>query len=139
MNPPNLIESVFQFIFVFRSRLNTELEQSGLSAAPMHIKLLKMISGMPDCTAQKIAQILHRDKAQINRALQDMLLKNYVIKAPNPDDKRSQLLRITAQGEAALQAMKDIEISISNSMTQDIPEKELAHFIAMIDKFRDNL
>ena len=139
MHNGRLIDSIFQFMFTFRSQLSHELNKAQLSAAPMHMKLLKMIDRMEHCTAQEIARALNRDKAQINRAVQEIVTKGYVSKANNPQDKRSHLLVLTSKGKEVLQLMNEIEIKLLQKMSNNIPQADIEKFITTLDKFRQNL
>lgn len=139
MEKPTLIDAIFQFLFDFRSQLSQDLAHAGLGSAPMHMKILKLAKELPDATAQHIAQYLKRDKAQINRVLQEMISKGYVSKTQHPNDKRSQLLQLTAEGESVLQQMAEIEHNLITRMCRDIPQQDIAHFIDLTERFRDNL
>ena len=139
MTTPQLIESMFRLMRSFKSRLSAELETEGLSIAPMHMKLLKMIAAMDECTAQRIAQAINRDKAQVNRVVQDLVAQAMIERSPNPVDKRSQLLRLSDKGEAALQSMKAVENRVLCRMTHGIEIENQQTFIALAEQLRSNL
>ncbi|MGD1907442.1 MAG: MarR family winged helix-turn-helix transcriptional regulator [Leptolyngbyaceae cyanobacterium] len=103
------------------------------------MKILKMIATMEDCTAQRIAQTIHRDKAQVNRVVQELVAQEMVERKPNPADKRSQLLRLSDKGEAALRAMNAVEDRVLRRMTHDIEIENQKTFIALAEQLRRNL
>lgn len=139
MTTPQLIESMFRLMRSFKSCLSAELEAEGLSIAPMHMKLLKMIAAMDECTAQRIAQAIHRDKAQVNRVVQDLVAQEMIERSPNPADKRSQLLSLSDKGEAALQSMKAVENRVLCRMTHGIEIENQQVFITLAEQLRSNL
>ena len=139
MTTPQLIESMFRLMRSFKSRLSAELEAEGLSIAPMHMKLLKMIAAMDECTAQRIAQSINRDKAQVNRVVKELVAQEMIARSPNPVDKRSQLLSLSDKGEAALQSMKAVENRVLGRMTDGIEIENQQTFIALAEQLRSNL
>ena len=139
MTAPHLMESMFRLVRSFKSRLAAELEAEGLSVAPTHMKILKMIAPMEECTAQRIAQAVHRDKAQVNRVIQELVAQEMIERKPNPADKRSQLLQLSDKGEVALQAMNAVETRVLSRMTHGIEIENQQTFITLAEQLRRNL
>ncbi len=134
-----LLESFFQLMYTVKTELTDELSSHGIGVAPMHIKLLKLLSVKAPCTAQHLVEVLNRDKAQINRLVKDLLAAGLISRSPNPNDKRSQLLNLEPEGMEVLGKMKAIEKKMMARMCDDINEKEQQRFIALADKFKSNL
>lgn len=133
------MESMFRLVRSFKSCLAAELEAEGLSVAPTHMKILKMIAPMEECTAQRIAQAVHRDKAQVNRVIQELVAQEMIERKPNPADKRSQLLQLSDKGEVALQAMNAVETRVLSRMTHGIEIENQKTFITLAEQLRRNL
>ncbi|MEL6401427.1 MAG: MarR family transcriptional regulator [Cyanobacteria bacterium J06626_4] len=133
------MESMFRLVRSFKSCLAAELEAEGLSVAPTHMKILKMIAPMEECTAQRIAQAVHRDKAQVNRVIQELVAQEMIERKPNPADKRSQLLQLSDKGEVALQAMNAVETRVLSRMTHGIEIENQQTFITLAEQLRRNL
>ena len=130
---------MFRLVRSFKSCLAAELEAEGLSVAPTHMKILKMIAPMEECTAQRIAQTIHRDKAQVNRVIQELVAQEMIERKPNPADKRSQLLQLSDKGEVALQAMNAVETRVLSRMTHGIEIENQQTFITLAEQLRRNL
>lgn len=139
MTTPHLIESMFRLMRSFKSCLSAELEAEGLSIAPMHMKTLKMIATMEECTAQRIAQSINRDKAQVNRVIQELVAQEMIERTLNPADKRSQLLQLSGKGETALQSMNAVENRVLCRMTHGINLENQQTFITLAEQLRSNL
>ena len=139
MTAPHLIESMFQLVRSFKSRLAAELETEGLRIAPTHMKIIKMIVAVEECTAQRIAQTIHRDKAQVNRVVQELVAQEMIERKPNPADKRSQLLQLSDKGEAALKSMNAVENRVLCRMTHGIKIENQKAFIALAEQLCSNL
>ena len=85
---------------------------------------------------------MQRDKAQITRALNDLLAAELITKTSNPLDGRSQLLQLTAKGEAVMIKLDAAEEWARKQLTQDLSLVELALFFrvsrTMIDNANDH-
>lgn len=139
MSERKLLESFFQLMHTAKAELTEELSNHGLSVAPMHIKLIKVLSKKAPCTAQYLAETLGRDKAQITRLVQDLVAANLVVRSPNPDDKRSQLLHLEQGAMDILEKMSVIEKRMMARMCNGVSDEEQALFISLANKFKCNL
>ncbi|UJB72394.1 MarR family transcriptional regulator (plasmid) [Acaryochloris sp. 'Moss Beach'] len=139
MTTSPLIASMFRLMRSFKSCLSAELEAEGLSIAPMHMKTLKMIAAMDECTAQRIAQSINRDKAQVNRVVQELVAQGMIERKQNPADKRSQLLHLSDKGEIALKSMNSVENRVLYRMTNGINIESQQTFITLAEQLRSNL
>lgn len=139
MNDRNIMESLFKLMYAVKTELSEQLSASGVSVAPMHIKLLKMLSVKAPCTAQNLAESLSRDKAQITRLVQDLLAAQLIERTPNPEDKRSQLLNLRQEALDVLKTMDSIENRIMDRMSSEVSEEEKQLFIMLANKFKNNL
>ena len=139
MKERKLLESFFHLMFTVKTELTDKLVVHDITIAPMHIKLLKLLSIKAPCTAQHLSQSLARDKAQINRLVKDLLAANLISRSPNPDDKRSQLLDLQPEAQDILKQMQIIERDIMARMCHDVSVEDQQAFIALADKFKHNL
>ena len=130
---------MFRLVHAFKSCLAAELEAEGLSVAPTHMKILKMIAAMDGCTAQRIAQSINRDKAQVNRVIQDLVAQGMVERMRNPADKRSQLLHLSDKGKVTLESMNAVEHRVLCQMTHGIDAERQQAFIDLAEQLRSNL
>lgn len=111
---------------LFRDAINAN--ELGLSA--LHINILNIVQASEQnrCTANKIAQVMKRDKAQIARLIKELLALNLIIKLPNPDDKRSQLLVLTDEGCILMNKISHTEKMVQQKLEQGISSEDLATF-----------
>lgn len=131
-----ILETIFSFFFSFRSQFSGVIAEVGLTTSPMLMRLLKIASEMEHCTAQDIASHIKRDKAQINRAVTELVSKNYLTKEQNIQDKRSYLLRTTEEGHAALKLMQKAEGIMAEILRSNISEAELDAFLTTMRKIQ---
>ncbi|WP_028774420.1 MarR family winged helix-turn-helix transcriptional regulator [Shewanella waksmanii] len=139
MSDNQSLEGLLQLVHGLKRNLHEQIEQLQLDIAPMHVRVLKIISRKPQCTAVDIAGYLNRDKAQVTRLLSTLITQNLIEKRANPQDKRSQYLQLTAAGQAIMDQVRGLDANIYRKMTQDISAKELQDFEQIAQKMNSNL
>nr|WP_086939695.1 MarR family transcriptional regulator [Thaumasiovibrio occultus] len=132
-------DRLFHLVHLFKRRLHDEVEQLQLSLTPMHVRVLKIITKQPDCTAVDVASHLARDKAQITRLMKTLLDEGFIGKRPNPNDKRSQCLQPTAKGDAVLEQLRSIEANLHRQMTLEVSDEQLGVFASVTSQLAANL
>ncbi|WP_413699559.1 MarR family winged helix-turn-helix transcriptional regulator [Psychromonas sp. KJ10-10] len=105
-------EAVFNLLHRLKHEINQQVKQSDLDLSLMHLKSLKMISMINDCTGQKMTAFMGRDKAQINRLIKELVNQELVLKTHNENDGRSHLLSLSERGHESIKKFKEIEKSI---------------------------
>jgi DNA-binding MarR family transcriptional regulator len=133
------LDTVFHLTHALKRRMHSHIESLGMDIAPMHIRVIKIIDKKSPCTAVDIVHFLHRDKAQVTRLIKTLIEQELVEKAPNPEDKRSQLLIVTAKGKERLEILNRAEAKVIESMTQNISHDDLLQFDAVAKKIAKNL
>ncbi|UJF18382.1 MarR family winged helix-turn-helix transcriptional regulator [Vibrio sp. SS-MA-C1-2] len=133
------LESLFQLSHSLKRAIHDHVESLGLAITPMHVRVLKVINHLPNCTAIDISHRLNRDKGQVTRLLNTLIEQDLISKQPNPNDKRSQCLIIEQQGKQILEKIKNLDQTVLKQTTTDISEQELEVFIRTLNKMNDNL
>ncbi|MCC4833104.1 MarR family transcriptional regulator [Shewanella sp. 1_MG-2023] len=133
------LESLFQLVHGLKRQLHNNIEKLNLDMAPMNVRVLKVINKKIPCTAIDIAQFLNRDKAQVTRLLNGLIAQELIVKEPNPEDKRSQCLRLTEKSQLIMEDIALIDKKIHEQMTNGITEEELALFENIAAKMAENL
>ncbi len=133
------LDSLFNLAHTLKRKIHDHLEEMQLGIAPMHVRVLKIINAKTPCTAVDIANFLDRDKAQVTRLLNTLIAQELIIKQPNPEDKRSQCLEVTATGKEITNQITEINKQIFSQMAAGISEQQLESFMAVTDKMMHNL
>jgi|MEHZ01.4.fsa_nt_MEHZ011172423.1_5 DNA-binding MarR family transcriptional regulator len=126
-------------MYNFKKAMLKNLAGAELNVAPMHIRSLHLINSIDKCTAANIAETMERDKAQITRLINDLISQGFIVKTPNPKDKRSQYLTLTDQGEKVLGEMKKVARKVHKEMHQGIDPKDIENFYRTAAAMTDNL
>jgi len=138
LNPKSL-DNLFHLVHALKRQLHEQVEQLELPIAPMHVRVIKIISKQSPCTAMDVVNFLNRDKAQVTRLLQTLIAEGFIEKRPNPEDKRSQCLLTTDKGNKVLDKIKVVDAEIFQKMTLNVSDDELAAFQITTGKLAENL
>jgi DNA-binding MarR family transcriptional regulator len=141
---PHIGEALHQLLHAYRRSMRQSYQEVGIDLAVAHIRSLKVIhhhqqSAQEPCTARLIAVSIERDKAQIARLVKDLLAAELIEKQDNPEDRRSQFLRLTQTGEAMLARIREAEQRASLRMAQGLSEDEMDSFVRLATAMTDNL
>ncbi|WP_158966468.1 MarR family winged helix-turn-helix transcriptional regulator [Paraglaciecola sp. L3A3] len=134
-----LSEVLFSLFHNVRNNISQQVKLLDLDVSPMHMKSLKVISTIEDCTGQKLADFMGRDKAQVNRLLKELVSQELVIKTENKNDGRSQILSLSSRGREFMGKFKQIESQVFNAMVKDIAPEDIENFTRLAKIFRHNL
>ncbi|GLR04072.1 MarR family transcriptional regulator [Vibrio hyugaensis] len=139
MSNPKSLDNLFHLVHVLKRQLHEQIEQLELPIAPMHVRVIKIISKQSPCNAMDVVNFLNRDKAQVTRLIKTLIEKGFIEKRPNPEDKRSQCLLTTEKGNKVLAKIKAVDAEIFQKMTLDVSVEELEAFQLVAGKLAENL
>ncbi|MDA0384297.1 MarR family winged helix-turn-helix transcriptional regulator [Vibrio owensii] len=139
MSNPKSLDNLFHLVHVLKRQLHEQIEQLELPIAPMHVRVIKIISKQSPCTAMDVVNFLNRDKAQVTRLIKTLIEEGFIEKRPNPEDKRSQCLLTTEKGNEVLSKIKTVDAEIFQKMTSNVSEEELEAFQVVAGKLAENL
>ena len=122
------LDTLFHLVHGVKRQLQSIASSIDEDLAPMHIRVIKIIDRKKLCTAIDIANYLNRDKAQVTRLISTLIKKGLITKQPNKDDKRSQFLIISNEGEDVIKAIAQFDKNIMEIMTRDLEENEIKEF-----------
>ena len=132
-------EALFSLLHTVRNNIIKQVRLLDADLSPMHLKSLKVISKITECTGQKMADFMGRDKAQINRLIKELVNQELVIKTDNENDGRSQILSLSTRGHELIKQFNKIEKQVMSTMVTDIAPEQIEQFIQLASKFKNNL
>lgn len=139
MSEGKSLDSLFKLVHAVKRNVHEKIEALDLDIAPMHVRVLKIITKKPQCTAVDIANFMDRDKAQVTRLLSALIKQELIVKEPNPEDKRSQCLAITERGKAIVVQLSEVDNEMFEKMKIGIDSDELATFERVAKAMAQNL
>ncbi|NLS11882.1 MarR family transcriptional regulator [Vibrio sp. SM6] len=139
MSEKTSLDTIFKLVHSLKRNLQDRINALELAIAPMHVRVLKIISKKPNCTAMDIAHLLDRDKAQVTRLLNNLFEQALIVKEPNPEDKRSQCLGLTQNGQMIVAKLAQIDAAMLREIQQGISEQDLECFQRIAKQMTSNL
>jgi len=101
--------------------------------------LLVSLHNEDKISQKELADRTGKDPANITRMLDQLESKGLVSRQPNPEDRRSYLMHITASGREAAIDLIPVEQKFMKEMLADITEAEIEAFRAFIGKLNRNI
>lgn len=131
----DLLDQLQQLTSALREQFFLQLGPELPRLTAMHGRLLLVIASKSGTTAQQLAELLRRDKAQVTRLLNDLQQAALVQRHTDPLDARRQLLVLSDQGmqiAAGLKAKKrQIASKMLNGFTTD-QQRQMAGLLKLM-------
>ncbi|WP_417544435.1 MarR family winged helix-turn-helix transcriptional regulator [Marinobacter sp.] len=134
----SLSEAVHRLMHAYTHLLREGIRKQQIELPVTHIRVLKGICRNRKATAQSIAKRMQRDKAQITRALNDLIEARLIVKADNPLDRRSQLLKPTLKGRKVMAQIDAVEEWAVEQLTAKLGSDELTLFLRISQTMADS-
>ncbi|HEX5676418.1 MAG TPA: MarR family transcriptional regulator [Alcanivorax sp.] len=138
-NETDIRQVLWQLAFQFKVSTKRAVRDYDLPLNGMHVRLLQMIDRHPDCTAQQIAGVTGRDKAQITRVVKELESMALITRTPDPEDRRAQLLSLNEKGQGLMARITDAEDEVKKTLLKGINKKDQNTFIEIGNRMLDNL
>ncbi len=132
-------ETLHTLLHAYKRALRQAYDQAGIPLAISHIRTLKGINAVPDCTPLALSTRTKHDKGQITRLIKDLQAENLIKKHPHPDDKRSNILRLTSEGQKMIMRIKEIEEIAASRMAAGLSPDEITDFSRLANIMSANL
>lgn len=81
-----------------------------------------------------IAQRTRMDKMTVSRAVAGLVARRLVAREANPDDRRSQLLSLSRQGENLYAEVAPAALRLERQLFDGCGDEEVAGFVAMLHR-----
>ncbi len=118
----------------------------GLSKSLLHLSIdryhyvLVLIDTHHEALSQKaLAELLHIDKSYLVSMLDYLGENGYIIREKNPNDRREQLIRLTAKAKTDLPVIKRAIEELNNRALKNVNDEEKIIFMEVLCSIQDNL
>lgn len=121
----------------FRSRLGAALSDVGLT--PQQAAALMAVARAADgrLTPGAVAEAIETDPATTSGLVDRLARDGWLTSEPNPADRRSRLLALTPQAEAALPRVLAAARTVSAEATASLTPEELATLTSLLRRLGD--
>ena len=132
-------EVAFRLAFDMQTQMAGKVDDFGAELTPLKMRMLRTIWSSNKVSAQDIAQVVKRDKAQVARLVEDLCEQELVHRKVDPNDRRSKLLYLTERGEQIFSSVEEVEKAFSSQLIKGIRKSDLGVFFAVADAISENL
>ena len=136
---PEILEKLHLLVSIFHRRMHDAVREDGEGLAPMEARALRFLAQHEGSTQRDMTQHTGRDKAQIARIVKTLLERGLVESTPDPDDGRSQRLRLTPAGRAMQRRMQQHRARFELALVQGFDEPEQAALVAQLERMVVNV
>jgi DNA-binding MarR family transcriptional regulator len=134
-----LREYIFNLSQFYRVNIRAAVNASELGLNGMHVRCLHFIAQNNECTANCIVKRMGRDKAQIARLIKEMLDKGWLVKHVSEQDKRSQILTLSASGQQLQQKINQLERELEKTIVSGLSSQDVFNFKRITEIMLNNL
>ena len=134
-----LQNTFIQIVGSLKRSMTQVMKEQGLDLCPLHFMVMRNIYEVKDSTPNSLAVYFRKDKGQVTRLVNGLVKQALVEKIPNPNDKRSQLLALTAKGQDCYKVLQASDLKMLKGMKAGISDDELAQFVLTGQKMVANL
>jgi len=113
---------------VFRERMAT------VALRPVDYSVLVLVRANPEVNQKRLARALSIDPPNMATLLDRLEARKLVVRKRNPEDKRSQLLLLTPQGQKLCEAAEAIVAKLEIDATSALTKDERAQLIRLAQK-----
>jgi DNA-binding MarR family transcriptional regulator len=113
---------------VFRERMAT------LALRPVDYSVLVLVRANPEVNQKRLARALSIDPPNMATLLDHLEARKLVVRKRNPEDKRSQLLLLTPQGQKLCETAEAIVTKLEIDATSALTKDERAQLIRLAQK-----
>lgn len=107
------------------------MKEDGIGTAEFDV--IHLVRHNPGITQTKVRESLKIDKGAAAKRVASLESKGYLIRRPNPDDGRSQLLYATEKAESLKNSKAHIEAVFYEWLLAELPEEEKESFCRTLD------
>lgn len=108
------------------------MKEEGIGTA--EFDMIHFIRHNPGVTQTKVRETLKIDKGAAAKRVASLENKGYLVRKPNPEDGRSQLLYATEKADELKNSKAQIETVFYEWLLDDLPEDERKTFCETLDK-----
>lgn len=97
-------------------------------------RLIAVIAEGEAMTQQALGAATQMDKVTVSRAAIALVDRGLVVRAANPDDQRSHLLSLSAEGQALYESVAPKALALEAAVFGGFSGEEMAQFAAMLER-----
>jgi MarR family transcriptional regulator, lower aerobic nicotinate degradation pathway regulator len=125
--PGHLIRRIHQQTLARYTALTAEFD-----VTPVQYAVLHAIGGLPDSDQVGIGRAIACDKATVGPVIDRLQAKGLIVRTPDPNDRRVRRLRLTAEGEALLQAIEPAVAQVQRDLLAPLDDGQAHQLMSLL-------
>lgn len=123
----------------FRQYVADILLNEGINITPEQFILIDTLWNEGTMSQQKIADTINKDKNSVTKLVDALEKKGLVVRLPDENDRRSNLIALTPIAESMKLQAKETAINTIDTIIGNIPEEELSLFVEVLKKMQKKM
>ncbi len=117
--------------------LNAGLEQHGTGLRKYHYRLLAALAESGPCSQAQLGRGTHVDRSDVVATLDELERRGLVKRAPDPDDRRRNVVSITGTGSKQLEALDTVLASVQVEVLAPLAADDRERLIGLLRQMVD--
>ena len=141
-HPADVLDQFHTLMFTLKHRMRDAVscpEADGRRLAPTEARLLQHVARHPGATQGDLVEHTGRDKAQINRLVQQSEEAGWLQRVPDDTDRRKLRLELTAAGRAVVKGLVAERRRLSARLVADFSTDDLTRLADLLSRMQANL
>lgn len=105
--------------------LRSEFRQAEVEITPEQWTVLLYLWNKDGVTQQDLCNVTFKDKPSMTRLLDNMEKLYLVVRIPNPDDKRTNMIHLTKKGKEIKEIIRPITLAALKKAIEGLTEEEV--------------
>lgn len=143
----NLILNEFEIFDILNGKVSgainrTLLREFGQAEIPLSTEQWTVLAHLwrkDNVTQQTLCGLTQKDKPSITRLVDKLEKSSFVVRVPNPDDRRKNMIKLTYLGREIEAKVSDVVKSVIKKALKDIDEEELRRGKSLLQRIMKNL
>ena len=125
-------------IRTYRNYAQRQLKKSGFAITIDQWLIIKSILENPGITQNEIGDLVFKDNASVTRIIDLLVKSEYIIRNPNPEDRRKTNLEVTESGKEIINKVQTLVEDNRKTALKNVSEEELEIMNSALLKISEN-
>lgn len=137
--PTNVFEAMHDLVHVYRAHMVRTMAIVQPDLTLNEVRALMFVGRHPGATQKELVAHSGADKAQVARMVGLLQDKGWLDSLPNTDDKRSRCLRLSPEGVALHQALREARRGVAASLLKSCDAVTQAQLMDLLAQVRSHI
>lgn len=120
-------------------KINACFSQNDINLTVSQMVILNILNNDDGLCQHSLSEMLNKDKSAVLRQINGLEEKHFLIKVPDPEDKRRKKLVLTKAGMKMLKKALTVENELLDDILGDIDPQELSVFYSVLEQIYKNV